>query len=350
MLQSRKAPRPRGRLLAFCAAWCAGAVALTSGPATAEEPTPALSLFKEGRALAAEGKYAEACPKFEASLALEVGVGTQFNLADCWEHVGRTASAQKLFLGAAASAKAAGQAEREQVLRDRAAALEPRIAKLVIDVSDASPRLTVKLDQLPLAEEQWGKAVPVDAGHYEVTAKAPGKKAWSKAIDVKPGASVVSVEVPTLESTDEAKPVAAKLAPRPESTATRPTRAAQPSRDQPTPGPSYRAITLAGFGVVALAAGTVMGLRYKSNNDAAKSICPSNQNCSQKDIENHDRLVDSARSERAWMYVGAGAGVACLAGAAALYLWERPGHTTSGVRAVPVVAAGLTGASIVGRF
>ena len=95
-----------GFLVACCAV-------VSSHAARAEDETPARALFKQGRALANEGKYAEACPKFEESLRLEVGVGTQFNLADCWEHVGKTASAQKLFLGAAASAKAAGQVERE---------------------------------------------------------------------------------------------------------------------------------------------------------------------------------------------------------------------------------------------
>ena len=83
-----------------------GAATLALAPAAhADDDAPALVLFKEARALVGDGKYAEACPKFEQSLALEVGVGTQFNLADCWEHIGRTASAQKLFLGAAASAK-----------------------------------------------------------------------------------------------------------------------------------------------------------------------------------------------------------------------------------------------------
>src|SRR5690349_20750961 len=101
-------------------------VAMTSPlTARAEEAAtpmaPARQAFMEGRKLAQAGDYAAACPKFEESLRLEVGVGPQFNLADCWEHIGRTASARALFLGAAASAKAVGQADREQVLRERSA-------------------------------------------------------------------------------------------------------------------------------------------------------------------------------------------------------------------------------------
>jgi serine/threonine-protein kinase len=326
---------------------------LAASAAHAEGDSPARALFKEGRALASEGKYAEACPKFEQSLALEVGVGTQFNLADCWEHIGRTASAQKLFLGAAASAKAAGQADREQVLRERAAALEPRISKLVIDVSDSSPRLTVKCDELPLDQEQWGKALAVDAGKYEILAKAPGKKPWQKTVEVKPGTPVVSVEVPVLEALEpEPKPAAAAVPhvaekTAPSSPATAPS---EPPRDRGSRGPNYRALTLGGFGVVALTAGTIMGFKYKSNNDDAKAICPSNINCTPKQIQDHDRLVDDARGQRTWMFVGVGVGALSLAGAAALYIWEKPQTSSASVRALPAFGRNEVGASLVGRF
>ena len=52
-------------------------------------------LFQEARVLVERGDYAAACPKLEASQKLEPAVGTQFNLADCYEHVGRTASAHE---------------------------------------------------------------------------------------------------------------------------------------------------------------------------------------------------------------------------------------------------------------
>jgi tetratricopeptide (TPR) repeat protein len=320
--------------------------------ARAQDDSPSRVLFKEGRALASEGKYEQACPKFEAALALEVGVGTQFNLADCWEHIGRNASAQKLFLGAAASAKAAGQADREQVLRERAAALEPRISKLVIDVSDTSPRLSIKRDELPLEQEQWGKALPIDAGEYELSAKAPGKKPWHTTVVVKPGAPVVTVEVPTLEALEE-KPEKVEAVAKPAATAksgalTAPN--SEPPRDRSSSGPNYRALGLGGVSVVALAVGTVMGVRYKSNNDDAKAICPSNVDCTPKQIDDHDRLVDKARNERAWMFAGVGVGALSLAGAAALYLFDKPHGSAARVRALPALGQNEVGASVVGQF
>ena len=81
---------------------CLVAIAFASG-ATAAEPTQAdkvaaRALFDEGRNLSAAGKYNEACVKLEESQRLDPGTGTMFNLADCYEHVGRTATAWSLYL------------------------------------------------------------------------------------------------------------------------------------------------------------------------------------------------------------------------------------------------------------
>src|SRR6476659_8776093 len=72
------------------------------------EPNPerARTLFQQAKALRSAGRYDAACVKFEQSLALDVGIGTEFNLADCWEHVNRTASAYELFLKVAEHAAA----------------------------------------------------------------------------------------------------------------------------------------------------------------------------------------------------------------------------------------------------
>ena len=80
----------------------------------------------------AQGKHADACPKLEESQRLDPGIGTQFNLAVCYEQVGRTASAWSTFLDVAGAARAAGQTEREKVARQRATALEPRLIRLTI--------------------------------------------------------------------------------------------------------------------------------------------------------------------------------------------------------------------------
>jgi hypothetical protein len=322
----------------------------TLGAAAQEAESPARALFKEGRELAAKGNFAAACPKFEESLALEVGLGTQFNLADCWEHIGRNASAQQLFLGAAASAKAAGQAERESVLRDRATALAPRISKLVIEVGSSDPKLTIKRDELPLEPEQYGRAVPVDPGKYVLTAKSPNKETWTQNVEVKAGQKVVTVVVPELKPL-KAEPVAAKPKPaKPVVAAVKPPPA--PSSSDTDRDVNYKALGLAVAGVSGLAFGTYMGIRYKSNNDEAKLICPTNSGCSQKEIADHQGLVDKASSNRTWSYVGFAGGAAALVASAAFFVFDAPRKPTSlAFRAAPALGeTGFYGAAVSGAF
>src|SRR5664280_1157837 len=83
----------------------------------------ARQLFDEARNLVRQERYAEACPKFEQSYQWDPGIGTLFNLADCWQHLGRTASAWAKFRDVADEAARTNQKAREQVAAKRAAEL-----------------------------------------------------------------------------------------------------------------------------------------------------------------------------------------------------------------------------------
>ena len=126
-------PRTRANQLVFCAAIGVASVTSVGVPSLARadsslaDKAAAQSLFDEGRKLMTEGKFAQACPKLAESQKLDPGVGTQFNLADCYERLGQTASAWAGFLEAASTAKSMGQGEREKVARERAAAW-PRVS------------------------------------------------------------------------------------------------------------------------------------------------------------------------------------------------------------------------------
>jgi len=327
------------------------ALAMAPAARAADEPTPARVLFKEARELVAQGDYQTACPKFEQSLALEAGLGTQFNLADCWEHIGRTASAQALFVGAAASAKAAGQSEREQVLRDRAAALEPRIPRLVVEVSDPDPKLVVKRGDLPLESDAYGKARAVDPGRYQIVAKAPGKKTWKKQVEVAAGSSIVTVEVPRLEA-EAPEPVVAAAEPKPEPKPLAPAPATNaPPKDHARKGPSLAVWSLGGVALGGFAVGTIMALKYSSANSDAKATCPSSFDCTPQQIAFHDQRVDDARSARTWAFIGFGAGAVGLGAAAALLFLPQSSNPEKAWVATPVIANnGLFGANLSGRF
>ena len=89
------------------------AVIFTPRVAAAQgDKATAEALFAEGRRLMSSGDYKTACPKFAASQKLDPGLGTSLNLADCYEKLGKTASAWAEFRDAAAAAHRVGSKER----------------------------------------------------------------------------------------------------------------------------------------------------------------------------------------------------------------------------------------------
>src|SRR5947209_7609130 len=81
---------------------CAVATNLTmtaaaSAQGTSSDKAAAEALFNEGVSLVAAGSFAAGCSKFEASQALDPTLGTTLRLGDCYERVGKTASAWALF-------------------------------------------------------------------------------------------------------------------------------------------------------------------------------------------------------------------------------------------------------------
>src|SRR5262249_26294895 len=156
------------------------------------------ALFKDGKRLMKLGNFQEACPKLDESQRLDPGMGTLFNLAECNERIGKTATAWAQYLEVASQAKAAGQAAREKVARQRAAVPESKGPKLTILVRGTSPppQLEVRREGEPVGRAQWSTAVPVDPGLHRVTASAPGKKDWDTTVRVPPMPGAVAIEVP----------------------------------------------------------------------------------------------------------------------------------------------------------
>lgn len=174
------------------------AVGLHVSTAQASDPAAARALFDQGRELAAAGDYPGACAKFEASLALDVGVGTKYNLADCWEQIGRTASAWTLFLEVAANSRAAGQSEREAVARQRAEALTPKLSFVRIEVQNPAAEQQVLLDGSSIERGAWGNELPLDPGEHTLSARAPGRKDFTTTLRVDI-ASKLRLTIPGLE-------------------------------------------------------------------------------------------------------------------------------------------------------
>jgi len=167
------------------------------GPVAAKKTT---LLFNEGKDLAAHGKPAEACSKLEESERLDPGDGTRFHLANCYEQMGKTASAWSLFVKVADASKEAKKPDREKLARDRASSLEPKLSRLTITVSrqPTVPGFDVRRNRIAVPPAQWGVPVPVDPGTYIISATAPGVTYWYAIKEVPWGGGVVNVVVPVL--------------------------------------------------------------------------------------------------------------------------------------------------------
>lgn len=295
----------------------AASVVVAPGAARAVDPVDkaaAEALFAQGKQLVEAGDIAGAIAKFEASQKLDPGIGTLLYLADAYERAGRTASAWATFLEAAAAAKAAGQSDREQIARTRAAMLKPRLYQLTIALGAGAgvPGLEVRRDGNPIRPEVLGTPVPVDPGRYTIEASAPGKKPWSQTVDVPASAGQGTVTVPaladdgTVRSMDAAGSAAVTSAPAPVPASS----PADSAADGSSSGDSQRTagIVIGAVGLVGLGIGGVLAGLAVSKDGEADEHCEGTR-C--RDQEGED-LSRTARG------LGNGASVAMVVGGAAL--------------------------------
>ncbi|MBL8742735.1 MAG: hypothetical protein JNK04_16620 [Myxococcales bacterium] len=190
------------------------AEARPENPVTADAKATAETLFLRGQKLHESGNFEQACPLFEESLKLDFGIGTLLFLSDCQEQLGKTASAWAGFREAETLARTKGQAEREKIARGRAAALEPKLATLRIQVAEANKSIgiVIKRNGVTVGEPTWGEALPVDPGSQKLEASAPGYETWTGAIEIPVGPGQSETEIPPLKKgkpIDNKGPVAA---------------------------------------------------------------------------------------------------------------------------------------------
>jgi len=297
----------------------------------------ARAAFAEGRALAAEGDYERACRAFERSFAIVQGVGVMYNLADCYEKLGRAASAHALFTRAATLSAESGQRERAAAALERARGLERRRTRLLVDADARDESAVLRINEEII---ESGKEVFLDPGTYRVTATAPGKKSWAREIIAPNGPALLSLSVPRLETLREPAPRPAPP-PKKKRIARRSTPAgdAAPARitARPSEGPGALPWVLGASGVASLAAATYFGVRYKTKDDAARGVCPGAVNCSAGEIEQHAGLTEDARNARLFSFIGFGVGAAAL-GTATILFFSSGGEQ----RPRPRVSAGAS--------
>lgn len=237
--------------------------------ASADGGTPdADRLFEQARALMAQGRYAEACAKLESSEAQDPGIGTEFNLARCYELAGRLASARAMYRRVMDETHAAGQTERETVAHDLSAQLQPRVAHLTLHVSPSpTVGLEIRVDGALWPASEWAAPREIDAGAHEVEASAPGAMEWKTVVRVTLEGTTVSLDVPPLVPRAALEPL---VPPAPISVAN-----PNPAEAPPRTGPQrVIAIALGTAGVACAVPGAYFGLRAESLESQAGPHCP----------------------------------------------------------------------------
>jgi hypothetical protein len=176
------------------------AATLPRAHAQAADQATARALFAEGRRLMKAGKYADACPKLEAAQKLYPSAGILLNLGDCYEKIGKTASAWNEFGEAASLAARSNRPEDADEARRRQEAIEPALVRLVIRVPSPISGLVVTRDGVKLAEATWGSTLPVDPGEHTVLAEADGHEPWSTSVTITRRGDTATVTVPKLKA------------------------------------------------------------------------------------------------------------------------------------------------------
>lgn len=303
--------------------------------AAAEE---AHTLFKDARELMKSGNYAAACPKLARSQELDPGMGTQYRLAECYQGLGRLATAWKLYLDVAAAAKKAGRTDRERYARQRADELLPRLPMLKIRIATdltSIAGLEVTRDGHGVRQSDWNQKLSVDPGEHTIAVMAPGKKRFTQTVQaVERGA--VEVIVAALEND------------APASVPT--TSAGSPAGRSSSWGAQKVAAIAAGVaGLAGIGIGTGFGIAAINQWNEAKSHCKNpfkGTNCDSAGVMLGYQANDSATIST----IGFAGGGAALVGAVLLWTLARNNSPRAAIGVFPSAGADGVGAVVHGRF
>jgi tetratricopeptide (TPR) repeat protein len=253
------------------------------------------TLFEEGKRLMEQGHYPQACPKLAESQRLDPGGGTLIALALCHEAEGKTATAWAEFTEALALARQANRFDREQVATEHIAALEGRLARIVVKVPDAiaaTPGFEIARNGVALRRAAWGVATPVDPGEHVVTARAPSKKPWKATVRIL-DAQTQTITVTPLEGA--------------------------PLPPEATPTARIAGYVVGGIGIAGIAVGAGFGASALSRGSDVNERCPE-EACtdpgavSDSEVANRDANVAN---------IAIGAGIAALAVGVVLLVVSR---------------------------
>lgn len=302
--------------------------------------------FDKGRALMKEKKYAEACAAFEASQKLDPQFGTQFNLAGCYVHVGKLASAWLTFRELEQRDTNAGRAKASG---RQAKALEARLPKLVIQAKPV-PGLVVKLDGADVTA-LLGTEAPIDLGDHTIEATAPGMKPVRMTQKITQEGKLETVAIELAPPTAPAEPQ--PLPPGPPQPEERSDEVDEGPTDAPRSTRKRTAIIVGASGGALVITGLVFGRMASSKWSEAKELCGDDLMCDDSmQLERGNQLVDDARL-RANVSTGLVIGGVAAIGVGAFLFLTAPSATdttSTAWRVTPSASPQSVGVSLDTRF
>jgi hypothetical protein len=310
---------PVRRFLPKFVAACAATSLLFASPMMArgeDDKSVALALFEQGRSLIASGEYEKAAVKFEGAAKILHTFGILFNLASCYEKLGRTASAWSTWREAGSVARAARKGDDEARAAEHERALAPTLSQLTVVVPAAAqlPDLEVARNGAPVPRAAWDTPLPVDPGEQTVEVRASGHRVRHLAIVVQPNGDKKTLTLEPLEPDPSAAPITP--APQGPDTVAAPA-AAPPDAPKSSSRPVVGWVT-AGVGAgVAIAGVVVWRLGQGKMDDAvsqANGAIASNDRAAYQ-AASDDHSSGEARRTVGFVLLGVG-GAAAITGAA----------------------------------
>jgi hypothetical protein len=297
-------PLPSFQIVALGAAF---AVSLPRGALaqSAADKAGAEELLSEGLKRVEVQDYPGACSRFEESLKLYASINTEYHLADCYEHVGKLASAWVDFLEVAEKAQAARETAKATKARERSHLIEMKVSRLTLVIAEPTmPGLKITRDDVDVGRAQWGVSMPSDSGEHVVTASAPGRLPVTLRVTVGENGSAVTLAVPKLGEASAAPspPVAAPSALPP----TLPPEAPPASPAAASKGGHLAAWVVGGAGVAAIGTGVAMVLAAKASYDGA-SGCTGSVCTTQSGFDTRNSARSAGNVAAAVLWVGAAA-------------------------------------------
>jgi hypothetical protein len=262
--------------------------------------------FEAGRELVRQKRHAEAIPEFLAvTRDGPPSIGALLNLADCYERIGKYASAAERFREAEQLAKEKKD-DREGVARAAATEIEARIPALTIRLKPTKSGvggaggaggvsvpdgLRILLDGASIDVSRLGRPLPVDPGEHVLLATARGMRKVEQRITVTSKTDEASIELEKEES-DPGNNVSSSSSSVPSS-----------SRLRRTTG----IVGLVTGGVLLVAGAVAFGLAASSKSDLdarcpAYPSCPSSATAAERQVI--DDLNDRGRQQALLSTIG----------------------------------------------